>query len=71
MPPLLMEAHAPQSQSEIEGEEAMMGGLCGLVVRVWLCGLVVGLVARTTGYLLGYPATLFLRCSQYSPTGST
>jgi hypothetical protein len=23
-----------------------MGGLCGLVVRVWLCGLVVGLVLR-------------------------
>jgi hypothetical protein len=23
-----------------------MGGLCGLVVRVWLCGLVVGLVVR-------------------------
>jgi hypothetical protein len=24
----------------------LMGGLCGLVVRVWLCGLVVGLVVR-------------------------
>jgi hypothetical protein len=46
MPPLLTEAHALHSQSEIEGEEAMMGGLCGLVVRVWLCWLVVGLVVR-------------------------
>jgi hypothetical protein len=46
MPPLLTEAHAPHSQSEIEGEEAMMGGSCGLVVRAWLCGLVVGLVVR-------------------------
>ncbi len=46
MPPLLMEVYAPHSQSEIEGEEAMMGGLCGLVVRVWLCELVVGLVVR-------------------------
>jgi hypothetical protein len=36
MPPLLMEAHAPHSHLEIEGEEAMMGELCGLVVRVWL-----------------------------------
>ncbi len=44
MPPLLMEAHAPHSESEIEGGEAMMGGLCRLVVKVclWgLCGLVV------------------------------
>jgi hypothetical protein len=49
MPPLLMEVHAPHSQSEIEGGEggeAMMGGLCGLVVSVWLCWLVVGLVVR-------------------------
>ncbi len=37
-PPLLTEAHALLSQSETEGEEAMMGGLYRLVVRVWLGG---------------------------------
>ncbi len=38
MPPRLTEVHAPDSQSKTEGgEEAMMGGLCRLVVRVWLC----------------------------------
>ena len=34
LPPLLEEAHAPHSQSEVEEEEAMMGGMCVLVGRV-------------------------------------
>jgi hypothetical protein len=34
LPPLLKEVHAPHSQSEAEGEEAMMGGLWVLVVTV-------------------------------------
>jgi hypothetical protein len=38
LPPLLKEAHAPHSQSEVEEEEAMMGGLCMLVVRVVCAG---------------------------------
>ncbi len=36
---MLEEAHAPHSQSEAEEEEAMMGGLWVLVVRV-VCGVV-------------------------------
>jgi hypothetical protein len=39
LPPLLEEAHAQHSQSETEEEEAMMGGLWVLVVRV-VCGVV-------------------------------
>jgi hypothetical protein len=38
LPPLLQETHAPHSQSEAEEEEAMMGGLWVLVVRV-VCGV--------------------------------
>jgi hypothetical protein len=34
--PLIDGGHAPHSQLGIEGEEAMMGGLYGLVARVWL-----------------------------------
>jgi hypothetical protein len=34
LPPLLEEVHAPHSQLEAEEEEAMMGGLCMLVVCV-------------------------------------
>jgi hypothetical protein len=34
LPPLLEEAHAPHSQLEAEEEEAMMGELCMLAVRV-------------------------------------
>ena len=36
LPPLLDEAHAPHTQSEAGEEEAMIGWLCVLVVRVWL-----------------------------------
>jgi hypothetical protein len=36
LPPLLVEVHAPHTQSEAEEEEAMMGWLSLLVVRVWL-----------------------------------
>jgi hypothetical protein len=39
LPPLLEEAHAPHSQLEAEEEEAMMGGLWVLIVRV-VCGVV-------------------------------
>jgi hypothetical protein len=38
LPPLLEEAHAPHSQLEAEEEEAMMGGLWVLVMRV-VCGV--------------------------------
>jgi hypothetical protein len=38
--PLLEVAHAPHSQSEVEEEETMMGGLCMLVVRVVCSGCV-------------------------------
>jgi hypothetical protein len=64
MPPLLTEAHAPHSQSEIEGEEAMMGGLCRLVVMVWLRWLVVGLVVRVVwaGCLCCEPLRYLLSC---------
>jgi hypothetical protein len=67
MPPLLTEAHAPHSQSEIEGGEAMMGGLCGLVVRVWLCWLVVGLVVRVlwAGCLCCKPLRYLLSCKAH------
>ncbi len=34
LPPLLEEMHAPHSQSDTEDKEAMMGGLCVLVVCV-------------------------------------
>jgi hypothetical protein len=44
MPPLLTEAHAPHSQSETEGGEAMMGGLCRLVMWAGCEGLVVRVV---------------------------
>ncbi len=40
LPPLLEEAHAPHSQLEAEEEEAMMGGLWVLVVRV-VCEVVL------------------------------
>jgi hypothetical protein len=36
-PPFLEEAHAPHSQLEAEEEEAMIGGLCVLVMKV-ICG---------------------------------
>jgi hypothetical protein len=36
LPPLLDEAHAPHTQLEAEEEDAMMGWLRVLVVRVWL-----------------------------------
>ncbi len=35
LPPLLDEVHAPHTQLEAEEEEAMMGWLCVVVVRVW------------------------------------
>ncbi len=38
LPPLLEEKHAPHSQPKAEEEEAMMGGLWVLVVRV-VCGI--------------------------------
>jgi hypothetical protein len=52
--PLLEEVHAPRSQSEAEEEEAMMGGLCVLVVRVCveMCMLVV-CVLQAPAVLLG------------------
>jgi len=67
MPPLLMEVHAPHSQSEIEGGEAMMGGLCRLVVRVWLCWLVEGLVVRVVwaGCLCCKPRQYLLSCKTH------
>jgi hypothetical protein len=42
----------------------LMGGLCGLVVRVWLCGLVVGLVVRVVwaGCLCCKPLQYLLSC---------
>jgi hypothetical protein len=46
--PLLEEAHAPHSQLEAEKEEAMLGGLWVLVVRV-VCGVVrAGCVCATS-----------------------
>ncbi len=67
MPPLLTEAHAPHSQLEIEGKEAMMGGICKLVVRVWLCWLVVGLVVRVVwaGCLCCEPLQYLLSCKAH------
>jgi hypothetical protein len=44
-----------------------MGGLCGLVVRVWLCGLVVGLVLRVVwaGCLCCEPLRYLLSCKAH------
>jgi hypothetical protein len=45
----------------------LMGGLCGLVVRVWLCGLVVGLVVRAVwaGCLCCEPLRYLLSCKAH------
>ncbi len=45
----------------------MMGGLCGLVVRVWLWGLVVGLVVRIVwaGCLCCKPLQYLLSCKAH------
>ncbi len=44
-----------------------MGGLCGLVVRIWLCGLVVGLVVRVVwaGCLCCKPLRYLLSCKAH------
>jgi hypothetical protein len=45
----------------------LMGGLCRLVVKVWLCGLVVGLVVRVVwaGCLCCEPLPYLLSCKAH------
>jgi hypothetical protein len=56
LPPLLKEAHAPHSLPEAEEEEAMMGGLWVLVVRV-VCGVV------RAGCVCAASPCCFVRCT--------
>ncbi len=58
-PPLLEEAHAPHSQLEAEEEEAMMGGLRVLAVKI-VCG-----VARA-GYMYAASPCCFVRLTRIS-----
>jgi hypothetical protein len=49
LPPLLKEVHAPYSQLEADGEEAMMGGLWVLVVTVvWVVVVHAGCVCAAS-----------------------
>jgi hypothetical protein len=52
---------------EVISLRKLMEGLCGLVVRVWLCGLVVGLVVRVVwaGCLCCKPLRHLLSCKAH------
>jgi hypothetical protein len=63
MPPLLTQAHAPHSQLETE-EEAMMGGLCGLVMQAGCEGLVVRVV--WAGCVCCEPRQYLLSCEAHT-----
>jgi hypothetical protein len=65
LPPLLKEAHAPYSQLEAEGEEAMMGGLWVLVVTVvWGVVHLVVCVLQAPVVLLGLHTFLRPKCGK-------
>ncbi len=63
---LLTMAKRPRDEEGISLHKSM-GGLCGLVMRVWLCGLVVGLDVRVVwaGCLCCKPLQYLLSCKAH------